>query len=142
MGLRKAASRGSAALILCRMTDTRATLRLRALTTWWERLHGLLGTDATAGAVALCGCSSIHTFGMRYGIDVALVASNGAVLRSRRELPPRRLLWAADAEFAFERPSSADPWPAEGSWVSIARVGEREGGQGSGAAREEGGSRV
>lgn len=108
------------------MTDSGAMLELTALGTWRERLRGLLGTGDDAGPVALCGCSSIHTVGMRYAIDVAFVTRGGEVLRSRRAVPPGRLVSAPGAFYAFERPTSQGPWPREGSWVSIARTGSAD----------------
>ncbi|MBR3316722.1 MAG: DUF192 domain-containing protein [Atopobiaceae bacterium] len=86
----------------------------RALTTGWERLVGLLGTDARARPVALVGCSSIHTLGMRYAIDVAFVSGDGHVLASCRAVPPARLVGARGATYVLERPTTKSPWPAVG----------------------------
>lgn len=109
--------------IVCRMRDTASTLRFEALR-GWKKVRGLLGTDRDAGPVALCGCASIHTVGMRYPIDVALVTRGGLVLRSRRAVVPGRLVSAAGAYYALERPSAPGPWPSEGSWIGMASVGE------------------
>lgn len=106
------------------MFDSRATLSFEVLKGWREKLKGLLGTNRHAEPVVLCGCSSVHTFGMRYSLDVALVSRNGAVLASRRSMPPRRVLSAYGAHYAFERPSSAAPWPTCGSWVSVVECGD------------------
>lgn len=96
-----------------------ATIWFRACRTWRDRLRGLLGTDKTAQPVVLCGCSSIHTVGMSYALDVALVARDGTVLASEVLLPPGRLLSARDAWYAFERPHEDAPWPQRGTRVSI-----------------------
>ncbi|MDO4797306.1 MAG: hypothetical protein Q4A01_04705 [Coriobacteriales bacterium] len=72
--------------------------------------------------MALLRCSSIHTFGMRYPIDVALVERTGKVLVSLRQVAPGRIVCASGAWVALERPSDADPWPQEGSWVSLANI--------------------
>lgn len=106
--------------VLCRITSAGRTLSFRALRSWRERLVGLLGTRRDAGPVALCGCSSVHTVGMRYAIDVALVTRGGRVLASRRCVPPFRLMMAPGAYYAFERPVSDAPWPEVGSWIAIA----------------------
>lgn len=88
--------------------------RFRVLRRFGDRLRGLLGTDRSAEAVALVGCSSIHTFGMRYAIDVALVGEDGLVLKARRALPPGRVLASRGAWCALERPASPYPWMCEG----------------------------
>jgi len=89
-------------------------LDVRVLASWPERLVGLLGTDGTAGAVLLVGCSSIHTFGMSYPIDVAFVDGAGRVVLARRALDPGRLLGCRGARHAMERPAAAGEWPGEG----------------------------
>ncbi len=109
--------------ILCKMTDSGTILRARALKTMWQRLQGLLGSDEHATPVALCNCSSIHTWGMHYAIDVAFVARNGKVIRSVRALRPRRFASVSGAYYVLERPSCTAPWPQEGSWLSVAEVG-------------------
>lgn len=45
-----------------------------------ERNTGLLGTDGLAGALWIERCNWIHTFGMRYAIDVVYVNRHGLVL--------------------------------------------------------------
>ncbi len=67
------------------------TLGFRVLSSWFERLVGLLGTGPSAQPVVLMRCGSIHTYGMAYPIDVALVGSRGEVLASERALPPCRV---------------------------------------------------
>ena len=108
--------------ILCRMTDSGVVLDFRALMTIGERLRGLLGTGSDAEGVALCGCSSIHTWGMAYRLDVAFVSRGGEVLKSVRAVRPRRLVAASGAYYVLERPASFAAWPSEGSWVSIAQT--------------------
>lgn len=110
-------------MVLCRSAAAEKTLSFRALRSWREKLVGLLGTGEEASPVALCGCSSVHTVGMAYPIDVALVSRNGKVLAARRGVPPFRLVRAPGAYYAFERPCSADSWPDVGSWLAIARCG-------------------
>lgn len=98
-------------------------LELRVLTTWAERLRGLLGTGPDAAPVMLARCPSIHTFGMRYPLDVALVGELGEVLLVRRRLPPRELLAHPDACCAIERPAAEGEWIEEGEHLWIVAVG-------------------
>jgi uncharacterized membrane protein (UPF0127 family) len=55
-----------------------------------HRVVGLLGRDGIDGALALPGVRSVHTFGMRFPIDVAFCDAEGRVL-ALRTLPPRRV---------------------------------------------------
>ena len=108
--------------MLCAMPGSKRHLRFRALRGLRDKARGLLRTDDDARPVALCGCSSIHTLGMRYPIDVAFVARNGRVVDARRGVPPGRVLAAPGAHYVLERPLSDDPWPCKGSWLAIADV--------------------
>ena len=111
------------------------SLSFRVLTSWVERLVGLLGTGRDAMPVVLMRCASIHTFGMRYPLDVAFVDGEGRVLLSQRALPPKRLLSVRNAFCVFERPSGDAPWLEEGDRVSMTSLryvglavdGERDG---------------
>lgn len=89
-------------------------LELRVLSTWAQRLRGLLGTRPDAPGVLLTRCASIHTFGMRYPLDVALVGEVGEVLAVRRGLGPGRFFSHGEACCAVERPAREEPWLEEG----------------------------
>lgn len=91
----------------------------RVASTWWQRLRGLLGTDEGASCLLLLNCRSIHTFGMRYAIDVAFVSSDGEVVRSERGVKPGRVLTARSASSVLERPSSITWWPRQGERLSL-----------------------
>lgn len=93
--------------------------RVRLLTSWRARALGLLGTDEQAGAVLLSPCGSIHTFGMRYALDVAFIARDGLVLRVERRVFPGRMLSCARGAHVLERPARDGPWLRVGSWVSF-----------------------
>lgn len=68
------------------------------------RRRGLLGRDALAPGTALviAPCSAVHTFGMRFSIDVIFAARNGRVLKIARDVRPRRLAAAWGAFAAIE----------------------------------------
>ena len=62
----------------------RNRLRLRRLNTPWQRLLGLMLRRYPPGprsGVWLRPCWAVHTFGMRYPIDVAFIDSRGKVLK-------------------------------------------------------------
>lgn len=75
-----------------------------------ERTRGLLGRDGFTGALVFRRCRQVHTFGMRFAIDVAFCRADGLVLRIASLRPWRLspLVWRAafviEAEAgAFER---------------------------------------
>jgi len=70
--------------------DGRAVTSLERAATYRSRRRGLLGRDGVDGAFWLVPCRHVHTFGMRFAIDVALVDRAGRVL-SVQTLPPGRL---------------------------------------------------
>lgn len=67
----------------------KAQLAVRAL----DRMKGLLGRAELAAGQALVikPCTSIHTFFMRFPIDVLFLDEAGAVLRAIHDLRPWRL---------------------------------------------------
>ncbi len=66
-----------------------------------RRRRGLLGRDAMPAetAVVIAPSSAIHTFGMRFAIDVVFVARDGAILKVRPSVQPWRVTacWGAFA---------------------------------------------
>jgi|SRR5438105_15925756 len=54
------------------------------------RRRGLLGRDDFDGALVVSPCRNVHTFGMRFPIDVAFCDQTGRVLRTC-SLPPWRV---------------------------------------------------
>jgi len=69
-----------------------------------SRLLGLALLDELPSrqALLLPKCSSVHTFGMRFAIDVAFLDRAGGVLRLVRALPPRRMAWCSGARAVLE----------------------------------------
>jgi hypothetical protein len=63
---------------------------LRVAASYRARTRGLLGTDGLEGALLLTPAASVHTFRMRYAIDVAYLDRRLRVL-AVRTMPPGRL---------------------------------------------------
>src|SRR4051812_34248825 len=63
-------------------------------TTFASRLLGLafLGEPPPGHALLITDCRSVHTFGLRFRIDVAFVDERGAPIRIERSVPRRRVL--------------------------------------------------
>ena len=72
-----------------------------------ERMRGLLGRDSMNGALLLRPARSVHTIGMRFGIDVAFVSKDLEVLDIVAMVPNRvgRPRWRADG--VVEAPAGA-----------------------------------
>jgi uncharacterized membrane protein (UPF0127 family) len=73
------------------------------------RLLGLSGLGrAEAGAGLLIPrCASVHTFGMRFDLDLFFLDAEGRPLAVRRGAPPRRLVSHRGAAAVLEVPSSS-----------------------------------
>src|SRR5437763_5036385 len=76
-----------------------------------RRARGLLGRDGIEGGLVLRPCRQVHTFGMRFPIDVAFCDRSGVVLHLCT-LSPRRVsrpVWRSS--FAIEaRAGSFERW--------------------------------
>lgn len=57
------------------------------------------------------GCRSVHTFGMRFAIDVTFVDGDGRELRTARAVRPGRVVGCREAAAVVERPAGAGPMP-------------------------------
>ena len=73
------------------------------------RRRGLLGRDALDpdAALVLAPCSGIHTFFMRFPIDVVFARRDGVVVKVRPHLEPWRLVVAYKAFAAIELATGA-----------------------------------
>lgn len=71
------------------VVDGRRAARLELADTYGRRRKGLLHRDGFEGAFWLRPCRHVHTFGMRFAIDVALVDKHGTVLVAETLAPGR-----------------------------------------------------
>jgi len=71
------------------------------------RRRGLLGRDGIDGALVLRPCRSVHTFFLRFPIDVAFCDREGTVLRTCSLRPWRLSPIVARAGFAIEAEAGA-----------------------------------
>jgi hypothetical protein len=71
------------------------------------RLLGLALLDrADAGpGLLLPRCSSVHTFGMKFALDLYFLAGDGTILEVRRATPPRRFVTCRGAAAVLEIPA-------------------------------------
>ena len=70
------------------------------------RLLGLalLPADRAGPGLLIPRCSGVHTFGMRFALELTFLAGNGEVLAVRRVVGPRRLVRCRGAESVLELP--------------------------------------
>ena len=83
--------------------------RIRVADTAWRRLVGLLGSKGLASneGIWLHPCRAVHTFGMRFAIDVAFVDDKHQVVRLVSNLAPGRVAWCWCATSVIELAAGA-----------------------------------
>lgn len=78
--------------------------RVQCAQSSWERMRGLLGRPRLGADQALLiePCNSVHTFGMRYPIDVLFLDRELRVLAITADLRPGRMAWSWRARRVLE----------------------------------------
>ena len=71
------------------------------------RLLGLAGLEREQAGSGLLipGCASVHTFWMRFDLDLVFLDRDGAPLALRRAVRPRSLAWHRGAAAVLELPA-------------------------------------
>ena len=72
--------------------------RLRGLS--WRR------REEAGPGLLIPRCSSVHTFGMRFPLDLHFLDAAGRPLSVRRGVPPRRIVWHRGAAAVLEVPAA------------------------------------
>jgi uncharacterized protein len=87
-------------------TNGRLASRVELAVDSESRRRGLLGRDsfAAGSALIIAPCNSIHTFFMRFDIDVVFVARDGRVLKTGAAIPRRRIAFSLGAFAVVELP--------------------------------------
>jgi uncharacterized protein len=85
-----------------------------------DRRRGLLGRDGLAPgqALVIAPTNLVHTFAMRFAIDILFLARDGRVLKVSRAVPPRRIAGAWGGFAVVEL-------AARGAELSETRAGDR-----------------
>jgi uncharacterized membrane protein (UPF0127 family) len=73
------------------------------------RLLGLAALDRKEAGTGLLipRCSSVHTFGMRFALDLFFLDREGAVVGTRLGVAPNRFAFCAGASAVLELPAGA-----------------------------------
>jgi len=93
-------------LLSLRIDGRVAPLRVFHARSFVARLFGLLGRRPLAAGEGLLlePCSSVHTIGMRYPIDIVMLDGENRVLATRSALAPLRVAAAARTRRVLELP--------------------------------------
>lgn len=80
---------------------------IRVADRFFLRLKGLLGTDSLphGNALLIRPCNSVHTFGMRYSIDVLFVDKNNRIIKMVPNMRKNRVSTALKANYVIELPA-------------------------------------
>jgi uncharacterized membrane protein (UPF0127 family) len=86
---------------------TIAGLEVRLARGFRPRLLGLSGLDRVevGGGLLIPRCSSVHTFGMRFALDLYFLDREGEVIGTRLALAPKRFAFCAGASAVLELPA-------------------------------------
>jgi uncharacterized membrane protein (UPF0127 family) len=82
--------------------------RIAVADSWWHRLRGLLARPRmrAGDGLLLMDCTSVHTVGMTYAIDVAFLDADGTIVRKIPRLAPYRVgIGGPEAVHALELPA-------------------------------------
>ena len=80
---------------------------VRRATGYRTRLLGLswLSRERAGSGLLIPRCGSVHTFGMRFALDLVFLDRSGRPLSIRRGVPARRFAWQRGAAAVLEIPS-------------------------------------
>ncbi|HSS32058.1 MAG TPA: DUF192 domain-containing protein [Solirubrobacterales bacterium] len=75
---------------------------------WRSRLLGLswLEREQAGSGLLIPRCSSVHTFGMRFELDLVFIDPDGRALALHRGVPPRRVVGCRGAAAVLELPAA------------------------------------
>jgi len=86
---------GPQGYVLNRTRNAYLATNLRVADTFWSRFRGLMATDAASFPAGhglwILPCSSVHTFSMRFPIDVIYLDKNKVVVHIEKSLKPWRV---------------------------------------------------
>lgn len=87
--------------------STTLVQRVRVARRPWERMIGLLGRRSLEPDEALLipHCRSVHTWFMRFPLDVVFLDAAGVVVRMIEHLPAFRIVWVRGADAVLELPA-------------------------------------
>ena len=98
-------------------------MKVKTVTSYYARMKGLLGTvqhQLDFDALHLLPCKGVHTFGMKYAIDIVFLDCRGEVIMQKRNLVPNRVCPSPKGTHSVvERPTSTLPWLQRGDRIDV-----------------------
>lgn len=92
------------------MSEARVLASIDVAESFGQRFRGLVGRDSIDGAYAIPHCRWVHSFGMRFPLDIAFVGNDNVVIkistlhRNRLSMPVPKARMVIEAKAgAFER---------------------------------------
>ena len=89
-------------------------MKIKTVSDYRGRMRGLLGTEAKGldfDALHINPCRSVHTFGMKYPLDLAFVSADGSIIATRKCVEPNRICGSpSGTRSVLERPCSDLAW--------------------------------
>lgn len=78
--------------------------KVRKTTNFFDRMRGLLGTEKLRAdeGLLITPCSSVHTFGMGYTIDVLFLDKQLTIVKMARSLRPWRMAASGASSMVLE----------------------------------------
>jgi uncharacterized membrane protein (UPF0127 family) len=87
--------------------DGRVLASVEVPARWAAKFKGLIGLDTFEGAFYIEGAKSVHTFGMRFELDVAFLDADMTVVRTTKLSPNRLVLPVLRSKGIIEAESGA-----------------------------------
>lgn len=84
-----------------------------------QRLRGMLFRDPDDVTRILVPCRDVHTFGMRYPLDIAFISKDGYVLDVFRNVSSKQRLRNPKASIVAERFSKQGEWLKAGDVIKL-----------------------
>ena len=82
---------------------------MRVAQSFWARLRGLAFAPPPSEPLLIPRCRSVHTFGMRYPLDLYWLDGDCNLVRLDEDVPPRRFASCREASAVLEVPSPRTP---------------------------------
>ncbi|MCL2605952.1 MAG: DUF192 domain-containing protein [Coriobacteriia bacterium] len=96
-------------------------MKVKTVTSYYARMRGLLGTSQHQldfDVLHLVPCKGVHTYGMKYSLDLAFLDKQGEVIASRRGVLPNKLCMSPKGtQSVLERPAGKQPWLSRGDYI-------------------------
>jgi uncharacterized membrane protein (UPF0127 family) len=103
-------------------------MKVKTATTYYARMRGLIGTfqhQLDFDALHLIPCKGVHTYGMKYSLDLAFLDRQGRVIALKKNIAPNKICSSPKGtQSVLERPTSMRPWLNVGDYIASKIAGE------------------